>query len=140
MAKRTTIQVDNKADYRLVGLVSPLPDYRICWLLNKLFDISLYKIDDIQIDDANLKVVNAFSCFTYHEPITKTFFYLYKNKSEGGYFIPEIKQADYVYAIKGNFYKAQVSEIISKIKSILEIQLTFHINTDQIKSGNYLLK
>jgi hypothetical protein len=139
VAKRKVTFHEEEPDYLLLGIVSPMKDYRLCWLLNHALDIELEKIDDISLNIKTKKKELCFSRFHFHEPITKADYYVLQNKCDGDQLLPEIKQADYIFFIKGSYYKEHADGIVEKLYQITEIQAVLRLQDNAIKTKQNIL-
>ncbi|MFN0274436.1 MAG: IPExxxVDY family protein [Chitinophagales bacterium] len=122
-----------------IGIVSPLKDYRLCWFVNKCLEIELLKIRDVIVRQPGKKKDNSFARFKYNHPLTHSVFYILQNKDAGGFFLSEMKQADYLLFIKGNYYLEHSNEIMEKLKSVEEIHAVIPIDITSLKSKHNIL-
>ena len=127
-------------DTRLVGIVAPLKDYQFCWQLNRLFHFN-FRLDnsiDIQVTK---KVMNfSFSVFNYPEPNNSLVHYLYNNKNNGEYLLPEFKHNDFLWLMKGDAVDDNKFENISKsIREINGVQMVTELTHEKIlHKGNLM--
>ena len=123
--------------YFIIGISSSAPDYRMCWSLNKTFDISLKREKSIEIHSKNgdVAVHNVFE-FTDEELNTK--YRLIENKKGSSRFLPESHQADYLLIIDESD-KIEVTELLTEINKIPQVILAFSIDIDSLKQKQNLM-
>lgn len=138
MAK-TKLKIDADFDFIVIGIVTPLQDYRMAWFINNLLHKALKKAADHQILDEKNRKVMSFSRFEYEEAITWSSFYLLKNKHELDCLLPETKELDYLLMITGDYYKKRKQEILKKIRSVQEVQTAVILKPAELKSKNNLI-
>ncbi len=138
VAKRK-IKIDPEFDFILIGIVSPLQDYRLAWFINTVMFKSLSKMEDRVITDpVNMRQM-TFSRYDYTEEITKSVFHLLQNKHAAECLLPEMKNIDYLLIIKGDYYKSRVKEIAKKLRTVEQIQAVVILQTEEVKSKNNLV-
>ncbi|NMM49146.1 IPExxxVDY family protein [Marinigracilibium pacificum] len=138
--KKTKLQKSLTIDFKAVGISCTLKPYKLAWLLNKLFNLSLVKENDfmLNIGEENLEICN----YLYETPAG--FIKLIENKAANHerignlFLIPELKQFDFLLLIKESD-SFNASEMIAKIKSLDEINFVIPIDYTQIKSKENLL-
>ncbi len=139
MAKKNILKIDSEIDFVLTGIISSLPDYRLCWYLNGVLALNFAKAQDIAITLPELHIQQSFSRFVFEEEITMSAFWVIQNKAAGNFLLPELKQVDYLFMIKGNYYRTKIRSIEKLLKSIMEIQAIIPIDTSQLKNGDRLI-
>lgn len=161
LAKHTLI-LEPDYDFVLIGISSHEKDYRICWELNNILNIDLTKIEPLEIKGKKQLTPSHFSCFTFADEenfleyfvlsnmseaklLTSKGNTLFKNDSdtdestENEWLVPEYKQMDYFYIIKGEVNKNEEEEIIKKIKEINAVLTTVLIDASTLKSRQNLI-
>lgn len=129
--KKQFLVIENEIDFILIGIVSHAKDYRLCFELNKLLDIFLAKTEDLELKNKNPE--NSFfsvSSFT-NEDENKIF--IISNKSSGQFLIPELKQWDYFFMIKGMIREKEKSSMIENIKACKLVALAAEIDALKVK-------
>lgn len=137
--KKNKIAFDADLVCVIIGIVTPLKDYRICWFINQCFLLDLIKTEPVVIENISEFKQSSFSRFKYEEELTKSVFYVLENKSGGDYLISETRQADYLFIIKGTYYQQHIDKIISKLKEIEEVQAVVQIKQGSIKNKSNIL-
>lgn len=140
-------------DSVLIGIVSSAPDYNICWHINKLLQLKLYRCDDIKIELASKvkksPVIDLFSAeladetepqnFSMHHAfkfIDEQFYseyYLISNKGTQGYLENSLKKVNYFFEING--VKSENHEqLIFELNTIEPIELAYFIRSESLIS------
>ena len=127
-------------DMRLLGIVAPLKDYRFCWYLNQMmqFDFRINNSIEIQL---NKKQRNYFfSIYEYVEKGGTIKHYLYNNRFDGEYLLPEFKHLDFLWLIKGDIVAADdLSALIQAIRVLPGVQLVTEMTNEKIKNKQHLI-
>lgn len=128
------------ADAALIGLVCTLPVSRLCWLLNKRFDISFTRQPDMDIClQKSPAKQHYFSIYAYNIPLSETRYLLYKLKSSTEALLPELKQLDYLWMIQSSCAETEAAAFTTLLRDMPEIQLAQTITPDRLKNISHLL-
>src|SRR5690349_7150987 len=89
------------SDAALIGIVSPVPAYQFCWLLNQYFDTDFVR--DVA-HDIEMQVTKDekryFAVYQYAAPSNGARYILYKLKNERQALLPEAKGLDYLWMVQ----------------------------------------
>ncbi len=140
--KKRRLEAEINYDFSLVGIISPLKEYKFAWLLNKEFDIQLDKNQDIEIDFLKSKnlIISNFLYKTEHKC-----FKLLRNKSvdlyesDSVFLVPELKRFDYFIIINGFEDSISEHEFKNIIASISSVQYVQFFPVDNLKSKENLI-
>ena len=127
-------------DTRLLGIMAPLRDYQFCWQLNSLFQFNFRINNHIEIQLRKKQRNYFFTVFEYPEPSTSLVHYLYNNKFDGEYLLPEFKHVDFLWLMKGDavndgFFDAT----IKRIRAISGVQMVNELTNEKIKNKGQLI-
>ena len=157
-----TLEIQYDYDFVLIGISSHEKDYRVCWALNNKFGLELIKIDSLEIKGKKQETPSFFSLFTYDHPdgfveytvvanlseskagITKenTLFGTKAKPhsySENEFLIPEHKQMNYFFVIKGELEEEGIQNMVKQIKEIDIVLTAIRIDASQLKSKHNLI-
>lgn len=156
-----TLKIEYDYDFVLIGISSHEKDYRLCWALNNTLGIELTKGESLEIKSKKEDTPSFFSLFKYededdfkeyfilanisenkqYEPKEQTLFNkgLKGNSTENGILIPEHKQMNYFFVIRGEIEEEQVEELLMKLKEIDMILTTVRIDAGELKSKSNLV-
>lgn len=132
-----SLEIEEDFEFFMLGICSHVKDYRLCWEINKEFDIQLQKESDLEvISNGEMK---SYSFNTYENTSNPNDFYLIGNKSELGYLIPEEKKCDYFLIVKGPIEEDQEVDIIKRLNASKNILTCYPIEAADLKSKNNLI-
>lgn len=128
------------ADTALIGIVSALPAYRFCWLLNQRFDLNLVRDpeSDICLQDSQDNE-HFFPIYKYCAPMNGNRYLIYRLKTDKESLMPEIRQLDYLWMIQSNTPESDAAAITQSLRDISDIQLAQVLSPDKLRNLSYLL-
>ncbi len=136
---KPTLEIEYDYDFVLIGISSHEKDYRICWALNNKLELNLVKTEPYEIKEKKHEETSHFSFFVCEQPDEFREYLVIANRSEKGMLIPEQKQVDYFFVIKGEIEQAEIAEIIKKMKDVNLILTAFQIDISTLKSKQNLI-
>ena len=127
-------------DSRLLGIVAPVKVYQFCWQLNRLFHFNFRLNNSIEIQLTKKLIRFSFPVFEYPEPNNSLVHYLYNNKHNGEYLLPQFKHNDFLWLMKGDAVDDDKFENISKfIRQINGVQMVTELNHERLlHKGNLM--
>ncbi|MFN8415911.1 MAG: IPExxxVDY family protein [Cytophagaceae bacterium] len=140
--KSTRIVVDFDYDYQLLGIISSAKEYKLAWWINKILEVNLSKISDIQLEfqrDGGM----YHSCYLHETAYSQL--RLIRNKSHEftniakPFLVPEYKEYDYLVHICGEGDIFDLSEIQEKLTACPVIQYSKVIQVSDLKSKDNLI-
>lgn len=134
-----TLEIEYDFDFVLIGISSHEKDYRICWALNNQLGLNLVKTDALEIKDKKLDEPSFFSLFCFEQPDEFMEYFIVANRSEKGLLIPEQKQVDYFFIIRGEIDNEKVMEMVRMIKESSLVQTAFRVDVNALKSKQNLI-
>lgn len=134
------LDLEYEFDFALLGLSCPLPDYRLAHYVNKVLDLDLIRIQDIDVHQKKADGDKYFSLFQDDDEELYTTINLISNRSQNGYFIPELKQLDYFLQLwLPEIDENLVEEYRLKLNGNSHIATCIPIDVEQLKSKNNFL-
>ncbi len=133
------MQEDFFADVAMLGIVTAVPGYHLCWLLNRYFDINFVREPDQNLPLQKKKNQYYFPIYQYDFPNSNYKYLLYKLKNGSESLLPETRQLDYLWLIQTANPDEDADKIAAELKNIQEIQLAQLLIPGQLKSLNNLL-
>jgi len=128
------------SDTRLLGIMAPMKDYQFCWQLNNLLNTDFRINHELEIRLKKKKRDYYFSVSEYHEPAGSLAHYLYNNKDEGEYLLPEFKHLDFLWLMKDDLVGDQdLQQIIRVVRSIGAVQLVIELTHEKIRHKEHLV-
>jgi hypothetical protein len=139
--KRNKLVVEHLYEFELLGIVAPVKDYKMAWIINNSLDLKLAKIDDYELEfiSGTRLCISQFKCEKENG-----FIQLLKNKSfsfdtNSLYLIPELKIFDYFLLIQDFTSEVDINDYIERLSGNGSIQNVVKLDIDKIKSKENLL-
>ncbi len=127
-------------DARLLGIVAPITDYRLCWSLNQLFRFRFRMNNDIEIQLTKKQRQYYFPIYEYCEPHSSMRHYIYNNQHDGEFLLPEFRHLDFLWLLKGDLADdEEISNMILSIKKISHVQLVVELTNEKILNKEHLI-
>ena len=123
-------------DTRILGIACTLKNYHFCWHVDRLLQIGFQTSVDLQIPMEKNRRSYSFTVYEYIHQIEH---FLYSNKHEGEFLLPELQHFDFIWLIRDPFHdESAFSRIQLMIKEIPGVQLVAEVAHDKIKSKDNL--
>lgn len=146
-------------DYRIIGIHTILQDYKLAYLLNSNTDLGFKRtVPDLDYVIDGKKAF--FSSFEYQDNKNLIDWYLVENKykvkppkgnslglfkteeafaSSYVYLQPEIKEADFIVKIQGDFLESSLKNLLQKINKIKGVVTAYSVDTHKLNHKEYLI-
>jgi hypothetical protein len=139
--KKNKLQVVHEYDFDLIGLVAPLKDYKMAWVINHSLRIDLAKANDFELEFINQPglVISQFLLEKDHG-----FVQLLKNRSfssshQALYLVPELKTIDYFLLVQDYTYELNINTYIEELSKSPLVQNVVKLDVNKLKSKENLL-
>jgi hypothetical protein len=127
-------------DTRLLGIMAPIKDYQLCWNLNNLIGMDFRINNEIEIQLTKKKRNYFFAVYEFCEPAGSLFHYLYNNRFDGEYLLPEFRHLDFLWLMKGDVVHEEIfHETMSSIREISGVQLVLELTHEKIRNKEHLV-
>ena len=127
-------------DTRLLGIMAPIKDYQLCWHLNGLMGMDFRINNDIEIQLTKKQRNYFFAVYEFCEPTGSLFHYVYNNRFDGEYLIPEFRHLDFLWLMKGDTVNEDtLQQTIHGIKEINGVQLVIELTNEKIRNKEHLV-
>jgi len=127
-------------DTRLLGIMAPIKDYQLCWYLNTIMGMDFRINNDIEIQLNKKKRNYFFAVYEFCEPTGSLYHYMYNNRFDGEYLLPEFKHLDFLWLMKGDRVTEEgLQQTIDQIKGINGVQLVVELTNEKIKHKEHLV-
>lgn len=124
----------------LLGIMAPMHDYQFCNLIKLNLGFDFRNDTQSEIILKKKKRDYFFSVFRFVEPNSSIEHFIYNNKYDGEYLLPEFKHLDFAWLVKGvDQYNTQIQELIQAIKNIDGVQLIIELTNEKIKNKQHLI-
>ena len=134
--KKTKLFVEPTYDFELLGLVSPVKDYKMAWLINRELDLDLVKSDDIQIE---FVTSSRLEISQYLLSLPHGFIQLLKNKAlntsqQLAYLIPELRNLDYFLLVQDQTQQTSIATFVKQLSqnSFIQNVVRLDISTENL--------
>ncbi len=137
--RRFELEIDHDYEFHLLGIASHLPDYRLCWSINRQMGLDLGKSEKpLKTLQKDKLTYVSFDVFCYTDPETQVEYNLIDNIYDGIRLVPEQKQADYLFLVRG-IQDSDLTRIQQSINKIDQVLTSFKIEVEELKSKEKLL-
>jgi hypothetical protein len=127
-------------DSRLLGIVAPIKGYQFCWALNHQLRFDFRINNQIEIQLAKKQRNYFFRVYEFQEEHNARVHYLYHNQHEGEYLLPEFRNLDFLWLLKGDKVEnAMLNSLMDSIRSISPVQLVTELAKEKIRNKEHLV-
>ncbi len=129
-------------DAYLLGIISSQREYQLCWQINRALDFHFRLNSDLELKMPIPKKekICFFQIYEFSEPISYTLHYIYSNHFKGEFLIPELKNIDYLWLIKGDYYRAEEIDLLKvDLRRLKSVQMVTQIDALSLKSRANLI-
>jgi hypothetical protein len=124
----------------LIGIMSTARDYQVCWQINKQLFYDFRVNNSLEITLTKKHRSFHFTVFEFLEPTNSVSHYLYNNHCQAEFLLPELKNMDYVWMIKGDYYQSQdVKKLIEQLRGVAVVQLVSLLDIREIRNKMNLI-
>ncbi len=126
-------------DTHILGISCSLKNYQFCWHIEKTLQIDFRTSVDLQIPMEKNRRSYSFTVYEYIHPITQKEHFLYSNKHDGEFLLPELQHLDFIWLIRDSFFdQSEFVYLQQQIRNIQGVQLVSEVQHDKIKSKDNL--
>lgn len=127
-------------DVHLLGIMASIKSYQFVWHINRQLGYSFALNNDLEIERRNKSRSFFFSIYEYRIPQTSNYYYIYRNQNDGEFLLPELKNLDFLWMIKGDdISNEDITSLQQTIKGLPSVLLVNEVNTDKIKNKQDLI-
>lgn len=139
--KKVKLLIEHTYDFELLGLVSPVKDYKMAWLINRDLDLNLVKLDDLELEFMTLP---SLKISQYFLSLPHGFVQLLRNKAvnspnQVSYLIPELKSMDYFLLVQDETFQISINTFANQLAKNRYIQNVMKLDVSKLKSKENLL-
>lgn len=139
--KKAKLQIEHTYDFELLGLVSPVKDYKMAWLINRDLHLNLVRSEDLEIEFLSLPGLKISQFFL---SLPHGFVQLLKNKAlnsthQVSYLIPELKSMDYFLLVQDQTFQLSINTFAHQLAQNPFIQNVMRLDISKLKSKENLL-
>ncbi|MDQ6610677.1 MAG: IPExxxVDY family protein [Bacteroidota bacterium] len=127
-------------DAKLLGIMAPIKDYLFCWQVNQLLSVDFRINNDLEIQLKKKGRHYFFPVYEYSQPSTCLMHYLYNNRHDGEYLLPEFKHLDFLWLLKDDCVSDEfLINLVYSLKTINGVQLVTELTNEKIKNKEHLV-
>ncbi len=130
MPKKHSLILSQDHEFKIIGVVSPLVAYRLCYFLNKALLLRLARIMDLP---ARESIDDGYQLFKYTDHKRQNNWYLISNKLESQLLVPDLKHIDYFLLADGLPHSLTLEKVAATIRKISLVQTAQTIHPNQVK-------
>jgi len=130
---KKVLKFDQELDISLVGVASPLKDYRLGHFFSQYVWPNIERKEDVCLDYPKQNRTLFFSSFEFIQTHPEQKVYLLSNRSSGAFFIPSLKEFDYLILWTPGISQEDSLDFLTKIKKTPDILEARLIKKDWIK-------
>ncbi|SDD10823.1 hypothetical protein SAMN04488104_101518 [Algoriphagus faecimaris] len=139
--KKVKLQFDHIYDFEILGLMSPVKEYKMAWLINRELELDLIKTEDLEIEFVSGPMLKISQYFL---SLPHGYVQLLKNKAvnsthQVAYLIPELKYMDYFLLVQDHTFLIDINTFANKLARVSFIQNVMKLDITKIKSKENLL-
>lgn len=126
---------------RLFGIQCPVSPHKFVWLINNHFgyDFRLKTDPEIIVKKKGRKL--SFALYEYPEQFIAAKHYIYSNKCDGEYLLPELKHTDFLWLVINESNNAGFLELLgTELRKVNQVQLVTLLNNDKFHNKLQLLQ
>lgn len=132
---RLKLDISQKNDIILMGLVSSEPDYKLSLSINKKFRISLKNTVPIKTFEGT-ESEHVFSRFSDPTGSPHIIFTLLSNRSGKNFLLKNLKNVDFIFQIHDSENEMNINQLTEKLKEIESVNAVFSIDINTFKDKN----
>jgi len=139
--KKSTLQVTHQYEFDLLGLIAPLKDYKMAWLINQSLGINLVKATDFRMEFLKQPdlILSQYILKKEHGYIQLLRNRSYSDSGLVGYLVPELKYVDYFLILQDYTLEMNINAYIENLSAVNLIQNVVKLDITKLKSKENLL-
>jgi hypothetical protein len=123
----------------MIGIVSAMQGYRLCWVLNNHFDTSFIRDPEQNISFQKKETEFFFPVYRHDFANSSHKYQLYKLKNGNETLLPEAKQLDYLWLVQTANPEDDAYHIARELRNVPEVQLSRILDIGALKNIKNLI-
>lgn len=123
MAKKLKLNVKYVPEFEVLGLFSSLSEHRLCWFVNSLLNIKLYREKDVLLYPYRAESPVLFPFYIYKDKTLMINYYIIKNRAEDHVLLPEPKNLDYLMLLRAKDIRIDLDDMVNRLRKIPQISM-----------------
>ncbi len=125
MKTRLTLDYNEELDFSVIAINSHVKSYKLCWELNKLFQLNFEKLEDYNTEGGLW-----FSRYRSSKE-DGVVYDIVVNRSKKGYLIPALKSVNYFLVIDNYYDQDSVTGFMNDLRKLSNILLVFKVEEEK---------
>lgn len=139
--KKTKLLIESTYDFDLLGLVAPIKDYKMAWMINNCLGLELKKSADYTMEFTNQPTL-VISQYLLEKEFG--FVQLLRNKSyplagQARFLVPELRIMDYFLLFQDHTKELDIDQCVEQLSSLKGVQNVVKLDITKLKSRDNLL-
>ena len=127
------LHVDERVDFRIIGISSHENDYRVVWSVNQELGMQFTRVENLEVHQSKIKTDLSFSKYRFDDEDRYIRYNLIANRCPDGILFPEIKNIDFVLQVAGTMNETEFQALVKKLKGITMVSALFVLQPEKIK-------
>lgn len=139
MVRKSQLEYQYAPDFRIIGIFSPVKDYRLAWLINQQLGFDLKRLPVFSWSPQGNEITHECNVFRYENPERYLKAYLLGNRTLSGSLLQEPRNLDYMLLLKKPGANIKIPEMIKSLRSIGQVQMAALLDKANDKHTTALL-
>lgn len=127
-------------EFRLVGVVAPIPDYRFCWQINQVLEFNFRLDNDIDIHLEKKGRKYFYPVYKNTSSARQLEHLIFKNQDDGEFLLPEFRHIDFLWMLRREYVADdELQELIAAIRSLQVVQMAVELKREKIRNKEHLI-
>lgn len=127
-------------DTRIIGIVAPIKQYHFCWAINVHLGFDFRINNDIEIAMKKKERTYYFSIAQHGSDSHALHHYIYSNKYDGEFLLPEYKNLDFIWLMKGERVEDEYfNTLLNEMRNIHSVQLVAELAKHTLKNRSHMI-
>ncbi len=136
---KKVLKIDYDYSFSLLGIISPMKDYRLAHFMNKALELELIRQElDIEVPALQGLPPNYIPYYSYWVEESETEYYFFPNKGTEACLIPELRDINF-FLMQSPHNKAETDDMLYRLNQIERISKALRIEPSNLKSKENLL-
>ena len=129
------LRLDKDTDAQAIGwaLATTARSYKIAWTLNKLVQVELERVKDIEVVHAQKKNISHFVCYSWQEEENRFQLFLTENQCGNHFMLSKLKPFALFLIITGTAEPGLAEQLSEAMRAADEVQVLRELKTTELE-------
>jgi hypothetical protein len=123
MVRKAQLEYQYSPEFRIIGIFSPVKDYRLAWLINQQLGYDLKRLPVFNWKPQGSEITHDCNVFRYENPERYLKAYLVGNRTPSGTILQDPRNLDYLLLLKKPGAHIKIPEMIKSLRGIGQVQM-----------------